>query len=195
MKQLRNKKITLDTDRLILRTLVPEDVSPSYVQGINNTEVNNYLLLSDKGKQTIESVSAYVQENLNSFNALLLGIFLKHNNKLIGTIRLSDISLYHYCCNVGICIFLKQYWKKGFAHEALKRVIGFAFDYLGMHYIEAGVFSENISSLNLFLRSGFKMCYTNPDKLRLKNKFAEISVLSIINPDFDFNKLSIHKTS
>jgi RimJ/RimL family protein N-acetyltransferase len=189
MESLSKKEFTLDTKRLTLKILLPEDVTLSYVHGINDPEVNKYLLMKDKGDQTIEPIKSYVSSNLDCTDALLFGIFVKPDNELIGTIRLSGISPFHYCCDIGICIFSKKYWKKGLARDALGRIIEFAFDYLGLHYIEAGVFSENTSSLDLFLKSGLKIRNSYSDKLRLKDRFAEVTILYMINPRFDFKKL------
>jgi ribosomal-protein-alanine N-acetyltransferase len=187
MENLSKKEFCLDTKRLTLKILLPEDVTLSYVHGINDPEVNKYLLMKDKGDQTVESIKSFVSSNLDSSNALLFGIFVKPDNELIGTIRLSGISLFHYYCDIGI--FSKNHWKKGLARDALRRIVEFAFDSLGLHYIEAGVFSENTSSLDLFLKSGLRIRNSYSDKLRLKDRFAEVTILYMINPRFDFKKL------
>lgn len=171
-----------------MRTLLLKDVSTAYVEGINDPEVYRYLLLADKGRQTIRSIKKYVRANLDSGTAILFGIFLPAG-ELIGTIRLSGISYYHYCCDVGICLFAKEHWNKGYAAEALDKVVSFIFDTLGLHYIEAGVFTENASSVNLFLKAGFVIRCVYGDKLRLNNHFAEVTILCRINTRFDFNKL------
>lgn len=191
VESFNNKEIALETERLIIRILLPENIAHSYVQGINDPEVYKYLLMQGKGKQTIESIKDYVLKNLNSPDALLFGIYVKRGNDLIGTTRLSGISFFHYYCDIGACIFSRKHWGKGYASEALKKVVEFTFNDLGMHYIEAGVFSENTASLDLFLQSGFKIRNSYSDKLRLNNKFVEVTILYIINANFDYNKLTL----
>ena len=195
MENLKNREITLETERLVIKTLLPGGVTSLYVQGMNDPDVYKYLLISNKGKQKAATIKAYVSENFNNPHAVLFGIYTKYENELIGTIRLSGISRFHYCCDIGTCIFSKSRWGKGFAREAVKEVVKFAFFTLGLHYIEAGVFSENISSINLFRNSGFQVRNTYTDKLRLGDTFAEVTILYSINSKFDYSKLNFSRKS
>lgn len=185
MKDLSYFDLHLKTQRTILRTLHPEAVEVEYVEGINDPEVYRYMLLADKGKQSAATIKTYVRDNLQAGDAILFGIFLQPEELLIGTIRLSGISYFHFCCDVGICIFGKRYWGRGLANEALKRVVDYAFDDLNMHYIEAGFFSENTSSSQLFKSVGFEKQYEIRNKLRLGTTFGDATVMACINHSFD----------
>ncbi|OGW47583.1 MAG: hypothetical protein A2Y66_03280 [Nitrospirae bacterium RBG_13_41_22] len=189
MRRFNNKEINLETKRLTLRVLRLKDVTLHYVNGINDTQVNRYLLMENKGKQTMESVENYVRFNLNSPSDILFGIFLKNNNRHIGNVRLSGISYFHYFSNIGICIFDKKYWGKSNAKEVLDRVVHFAFNDMGLHYLEAGVFNENKASCKLFLSSGFKIRSSYGDKLRLKDNFVKVTIFFITNPNFNYRRL------
>tara|TARA_R110000744_G_scaffold180013_1_gene299008 strand:- start:55 stop:369 length:315 start_codon:yes stop_codon:yes gene_type:complete len=47
-----------------------------------------------------------------------------------------------------------DYWKKGYATEALKAILDFGFDTLKLHRIEAGCAVENIGSIKVLEKSG-----------------------------------------
>ncbi len=49
-----------------------------------------------------------------------------------------------------------DYWGKGIAHEALKRVLSFAFKELGLHRVYAGVAVNNQRSIRLLERLGMQ---------------------------------------
>jgi len=46
------------------------------------------------------------------------------------------------------------HWGKGYATEALKRVIAFGFDTLGLHRLDAGVAVENVASFRVMEKAG-----------------------------------------
>lgn len=81
----------------------------------------------------------------------------------------------HYYCFgiVGICLFAKKVWKKGYAVQAIKAVTNYAFKQIGLNTLEAGAYTENVNSIHLFERDGNTEQYTVKNKFRLVNKFVD----------------------
>ena len=50
-----------DSDDVHIRTLIEDDVSDSYVRGLNDIAVNLYLVGAKKKKQTIEDIRSFVR--------------------------------------------------------------------------------------------------------------------------------------
>ncbi len=176
--------LLLKTERIYLRPLKKEDITNEYIEGLNDPEVNQYLLF--RHVQTFISVSEYVCKNLESSTMILFGIFLKDDpSPFIGTIRISDIDLFHYLANVGVCLFAKRVWKKGYAVEAMKAIVKYAFSDIGLHYLEAGAYVENTNSIELFRRAGFSETHRIKNKYRHGRKFKEVVCLGIENNDFE----------
>ena len=190
LSEHERRNLRMETDRLILKALAAGDITQEYISGLNDPGVNHYLLEVKQRWQTYESVKSFVEENIRSSSNILFGIFLKSSPPhLIGTVRLTAISLFHYSSGIGICIFSKPHWRKGYALEALLKVKEFIFDTMGMHYIEAGMYSENKPSVKLFQRAGFE-CYVRiPDKYRLGDRFVDVSMFKAVNPDFNHKSL------
>lgn len=180
------KRMFITTDRLKMKVLKVSNVTEEYISSLNNPEINKFLVNVRLKRQTYRTVSDFVKMNLNSKESILLGIFIKSHNKLIGTIRIHDISYFHYSCIVGICIFNKVYWGQGYASEALKHCIKYIFETLKLHYIEAGVYKENKSSVNLFKKTGFKLKASFKNKYRHIDSFREVLIFGKINPNFDY---------
>ncbi len=188
LDDLGRDNIYIQTDRLNIKILRPEDITEEYVSGLNDPEVN-YFLEVKRIRQTFESVKSFVLDNTGSAHSLLFGIFLKSPNCLIGTVRLSGISFVHYHLGLGICIFAKQYWGKGYGLEALLEIKEFVFNEMGMHYIEAGMYSQNAASRKLFKKAGFE-CYVKvSDKYRLGDKFVDVLMFGSVNPNFNVELL------
>lgn len=188
LDDLDRDNIHLETDRLNIKVLRPKDITEEYISGLNDPEVNHFLEVK-RNRQTFESVKSFVLENARSCNSLLFGIFLKTLNRLIGTARLSGISFFHYHLGMGICIFAKQYWGKGYAAESVLRIKEFVFNDMKMHYIEAGAYSQNVSSVKLFERAGFECYIKISDKYRLEDKFVDVLMFRAVNPNFNFDFL------
>jgi ribosomal-protein-alanine N-acetyltransferase len=189
MNPIDKNKIHLKTKRLTLRPLKIEDITDDYVAGLNDLQVNRFLVSAKT--QTYQTVQEYVINNQNDSNSVLLGIFINTDHDLlIGTIRASGINAYHFCADIGICLFNKDYWEKGLATEALKSLVQFLFSNVGLHYLEAGVYSENAASITLFKNAGFSILNLIKNKYRRKITFEDVTILGIFNPSFDPSQLA-----
>lgn len=184
-----NCRKKLITERLALRTLSLKDVTTDYINGLNDPEVNKYMVQVRANKQSRKTVESFVQGNSNAADAYLFGIFIKNSGKLIGTIRVHSISQFDYSCTVGICIFDKTNWNKGYASEGMKKVVEFLFDELGLHYIEAGCYQMNTASRTLFERAGFTVSAVIKNKYRYENAFVQVILLAKVNPRFKASRL------
>jgi ribosomal-protein-alanine N-acetyltransferase len=77
----------------------------------------------------------------------------RDNNQIIGSVGLYMNNHHH---RAEICYDLAQaYWRKGIMNKALKVVIDFAFEKLGVFRIEALTLKENIASIGILLKQGF----------------------------------------
>jgi RimJ/RimL family protein N-acetyltransferase len=186
----KTNTIALETDRLFLRFLKPEDVTEKYINGLNDPDVNRYLVEVKRTVQTRDSICEYINRNTSDPKSLLLGVFIKEEiDGLIGTVRISDICAYHFFASIGICIFEKTAWYKGYGAEALASAKRFAFNEIGLHYLEAGVYSSNLASIRAFLSSGFLEMFRTALKYRFQDSFEEVVFMGAVNPDFDMRRL------
>ena len=183
------KNVSLNTKRLIIKTLKTGHINHKYVEGLNDPEINKYLVSARLKKQDYGTVRKFVKFNLDSKDSLLLGIFSKKDKRLIGTLRLHDILEFHRLCHLGICVFDKDYWHRGYALEALKRAVRFAFEDLKLHYVEAGVYKENTPSVRLFKRAGFRAMASFKDKYRHIDRFKEVLMFGKTNKRFKHHTL------
>ena len=181
-------KIEIRTRRLVLRPLNARDVTKAYVDGLNNPDVNNFLVDVKRRKQTPAGVRRFVRSNALSRDAVFYGIFLRGGG-LIGTVRAYNISLFHFICTVGICLFDKGAWGKGYGTEALKGVCGDLFKRAGLRYIEAYVYARNKASLRLFKKAGFKAISGIKNKYRYGTGFQDVVLYGLINRSFDMRLL------
>jgi RimJ/RimL family protein N-acetyltransferase len=188
--KIDKESLLLENDRIYLCSLSVEDITDEYVQGLNDTEVNRYLE-ARHNVQTRESVEKFVISNIEDPASILFGIFIKNSRvPFIGTIRAHGIDFFHYTASVGICVFAKQAWKKGYALQSLQLVKDYLFGVLDLHYLEAGAYAKNKNSISAFTRAGFLEWYRVKDKFRFVDSFEDAIYLSAINPSFDMSLLT-----
>jgi len=74
---------------------------------------------------------------------------------VLGTCGLSSLVPRHRRAETGF-VLGRAWWGRGLAHEALGLLLGFAFETLGLHRIEADVDPDNDRCLRLLDRLGFR---------------------------------------
>lgn len=141
----------METERLILRNLVSQDLENIY-EWTSDEEVTQYLTWpTHQNKETTKRILDQWLEEYKQENCYRLGIVLKENNKLIGMIDVVD---YKEDQPVVGYVLNQNYWGHGYMTEAFSGVI----DYLkeqGFHkiYIEAD--QRNIGSNCVIQKNGF----------------------------------------
>lgn len=145
-----------DQSRIFLKQLFPNDASSSYLGWLHDEEINKYLHL-DSLPQSISDLSLYLADVQASPNTYMFGIYDKINMMHIGNIKLGGIDWKHLYGDVGLLIGEKKYWNKGFATEALTLLCEFAFNNLSLFKLIAGIHEENVASIKVFNKAGFKI--------------------------------------
>ena len=153
--------IELDNDAY-LRPITVNDVTQLYVNGLNDCEVNCFLVAAKKNRQSCKSVKSYVRGNWECDNAILFGLFI--NDILRGTIRLHDIKGVTSC--IGIAIFDKTIWGQGWGGKILLTITEFACNKLNLREIKAVIEFSNIISQKMFLAAAYirDINYSDKDK-------------------------------
>ena len=141
-----------------LRIVQPGDVNESYIAGLNNPDLTQYMAFESGHVETQESVTEYVKNAIESEDSFLFGLF--SDGKLIGTSRLHDIKNQNAC--LGIFIFDQSEHGKGWASEAIAEISDYAFKNLAVESIEAGIYRINEASRRCFAKAGFEFEKTDP---------------------------------
>ena len=167
-----------------VRCLEPGDVHDGYVSGLNDPEVNRYLVGVRLATQTVAGVDAFVRQNREAPGALLLGIWLDGSSRHSGTIRLHGIEHQNHTAHIGICLFDKAAWGKGIATRSIRAATSWALAALGLRWIEAGVYEGNVASAKAFMSAGYAHVYDIPDKYLYDGRPIRVSVLAARSHDF-----------
>lgn len=143
----------LETSRLYLRKITTDDANDIF-EYLSNDKVTRYL--GKKSLVNIEEVYNLINEldtRYDECRGIRWGVIHKESMKLIGTIGYDAMQIKNKRADIGYDIN-SNYWRQGFATEAINEVIKFGFNKLGLNRIGAVVFPENLASLNLLKKVG-----------------------------------------
>ncbi len=98
----------------------------------------------------------------------------------IGTVDLFDFEPHHQRAGVGILISEPMNRQKGYASEALRLVINYAFQVLLLHQLYCNIDFENKASINLFTKHGFKIIGEKKDWTRTPTQWRTELMMQLI---------------
>ena len=128
---------TIETERLILRRFTMEDAPAVFANYASDESVTRYMAwdrhetLADSEKVLTQWVQEYERPDFYEW-----AIVLKELGQPIGNIEVLSIDDYVQKANLGYSIGT-AFWGKGIMPEALKAVIDFLFDEVGLNRVEA----------------------------------------------------------
>ena len=102
-----------------------------------------------------ESFLSFLNTVQDSKSTYQLGVFRKGTSKFIGMVTLENIDYKSKSCELGYWLSYK-YTGRGLAFEATTELMKFAIDELTIKHFDAYVVTENIDSIKLLEKLGFK---------------------------------------
>lgn len=116
---------------------------------------------------------------------LRLMIDLKTSNglKTVGTADLFDFNPFHARAGVGILIYPPDERRKGYAHEALRLLIRYAFECLRIKVLYCDVAASNEAGLACMTKAGFEICGLKKQWTTTTTGREDEYLLQILNAD------------
>jgi len=173
-----------DNFRVYLRAIEPDDYKTS-IKWRNDDEIWNmvggpkYFVSEAYEKKWVEDAI------FNSSNKLILAICLKKTNEHIGYVYLNNISWKNKNASFAKLIGEKEFWGKGLAKEATLLLLYHGFIVLGLERIEARQLVDNIKSIKVNEKCGFKTEGMMRNAVFKNGEFRDQNLMSIIREDFD----------
>jgi RimJ/RimL family protein N-acetyltransferase len=145
----------LETERLIIRHLTPED-GEFILELLNESSfIRN---IADRGVRTVEDAQAYIQNGpAESYAKNGFGLFaveLKQTGLPIGMCGLIRRDVLPDV-DIGYAL-LERYWNKGYAQEAAAAVLNYGYKTIGLKRIVAITALDNDASANVLEKIGLQ---------------------------------------
>jgi ribosomal-protein-alanine N-acetyltransferase len=171
----------LETERLILRRVLPSDVKEMF-ELRSNPETMKYIprpLLTNH-----EEALAHIKmmdNKIESNEGINWAITLKGDDKMLGVIGHYRIKPEHYRAEVGYMI-LPEHHGKGITTEAVQCVVDYGFNTMQLHSIEGVIDPENEASEKVLQKCGFVKEGHFKENEFFNGKFIDAVVYSKLNP-------------
>jgi ribosomal-protein-alanine N-acetyltransferase len=181
MNSRRKEFPVLETERLILRQLKTADTQE--LLDLYSDEGVTQFLGIDKMK-TLEEAARLMQmleQQYEQGTGLRWGAFEKEEGLLIGTCGYHDWDHQRSRAELGYDL-ARRHWGQGYMREALQVVLGYGFEPLKLHRIEAFVDPEDRRSQNLLSSLGFQLEGILHDHDFIKGKFQDDMVYALLQP-------------
>ncbi len=155
--------VRLETERLILRRFTPEDAAAAFEGWTGDAECASRCTwrLHPDVEYTRKILAFWIEEYQD--NAYNWVVELKDTHELIGTISTVSIQRKHQSCELGYC-YGSRFWGRGYATEALRRVLDFLLCDCGFHLVEARHSLSNPASGRVMQKAGMRLDAILPER-------------------------------
>jgi diamine N-acetyltransferase len=171
----------LEGDGVRLRAVEPEDLELLYRWENEEADWKRSNTLVPYSRYILKRYIANSHRTLFETCQLRLMIDVMPGNRTVGTVDLFEFDHFHMRAGVGILIADPAERKKGYASAALKCIIRYAFNTIGLHQIWCSIIEGNTESMNLFMHHGFELCATNKEWIKTSDGFVTEYTLQLIN--------------
>jgi ribosomal-protein-alanine N-acetyltransferase len=146
---------TIEGRHVVLRPLRDAD-GPGILAIFGDPEVMRFW--SSPALSDITAAAALIEDIRTAFRDRRLfqwGVSLRDRDEVIGTCTLLNVDRDHRRAEIGFAL-RRDHWGRGLASDAVGALIGFSFETLDLHRLEADVDPQNERSIRVLERQGFQ---------------------------------------
>ena len=166
-----------------LRAIEPGDIDYLYKWENDDTiwQVSNTIAPFSRYVLTKYIESAHL--DVYQTRQLRLMIDVNENDKIktVGAVDLFDFEPQHLRAGVGILIGEKEERGKGYADLALEKLIAYTFEVMQLKQVYCNILTENLVSIKLFKKHGFKLIGVKKAWVKTINGFSDEAVFQLIS--------------
>lgn len=177
---------TIETERLQLREMTPQDVN-ALLRHFGNPEVVKFI--SMQPIKTIEQANEWLRWMGGFFAAqdgLRWGIVRKDDNTFVGSAGLHNWNREDHYAEIG-CDIAHPHWGNGYGQEAMRGIIDFGWEHMKLNRIEADVVQGNQRSLHVLEKLGFRKEGVLRQRLLKGGKYYDIHLFGLLRCDYQQN--------
>jgi RimJ/RimL family protein N-acetyltransferase len=125
-----------------------------FVRWFNDPDVRYWLSMSDASELTMESEREWYEE-MRADPAQVIWCIETEKGQPIGNLGLHSIDEAQGRATLGIAIGEKAFWSRGYGTEAIRQVLRYAFDEMGLRRIALGTDEDNARGIRCYEKCGF----------------------------------------
>lgn len=172
----------MDRKQVYLRAFEPDDYLTS-IAWRNDDEIWSQL---GGGKYYVSTSyeKKWMEDAIFDNNNIRLAVCLIEDGRYIGNVSITNINTANRSGASNILIGDHSCWGHGIGSEAYKLLLDYAFNERGFHRIEARVLEDNIASIKMHQKCGYRIEGTLREAVFKKGRWQNQVVLSILENEF-----------
>ena len=179
-----SKMPTLNTERLLLRAMHPMDAEDMFDYA-KRPEVTKYLLWREhESIYFTKDYLNYIQSRYALGDFYDWSVIERESGRMIGTCGFTKIDTANNSAEIGY-VLNPDFHRRGYGSEAVKQILKFGFEELGLNRIEARFMQGNEASLALMKSVGMTFEGYMRDFIFVKGSYRTVGVSSILRPEYD----------
>ena len=172
----------LDTPRLTLRKMTMRDTDDVFAFSSDPEVARHCLWEAHRTKADSREYLRWIRRQYRLGLPSSWGIVLKDNGRLIGTIGFMWYAEDSNSAEVGYSLG-SAWWHHGYATEALRAVLAFGFDRLGLHRIEAQYETDNPVSGRVMEKCGMRREGVLRGRVKNKGEYHDVVLCAALRDD------------
>ena len=174
---------TLESDRLLFRKISVLDADDMFSYS-KREDVTRYLLWDPHPDALYtEQYIRYLQERYQVGDFYDFALVLRETGKMIGTVGFTSFDLPNRSAEIGYVIS-PDYQGRGYATEAVKRILAYGFEECALARISAVCMKGNIASLRVMEKCGMKREGILRSAVYAKGEMKDVHLSAIIDRDY-----------
>ena len=137
--------------------------------------------------RTIEETLTFIEEERERYRMkqeIIWAVQMRESARVIGSVSLFDWDRYHRRVGIGYDL-AKDCWGLGYAQEAIREVLRFAFETMAVNRIEIWTAAENLRSVCLAERLGFTLDGTLRKRILEDDaQFHDCAIFGLLHADW-----------
>jgi [ribosomal protein S5]-alanine N-acetyltransferase len=171
----------LTTERLILRRIDENDAKEIFLLRSDENIMKYICKPKPKNLDDVLPLVNKINKLIDGNEGIAWAMTLKDDPKMMGHISFHVFYKEHFRAEVGYMMHPDHYGK-GLMDEALKAVLSFGFNKVGLHSVEANVSPENSASRKLLERNNFKQEAHFKENFYWEGQFLDSIIYSLLRP-------------
>lgn len=172
----------LTTERLILRKMKLSDAQDLFAYAQDPQVSRHVLWEAHTSVRQSRQFLRMARRQYRRGQPCSWAITLKDSGRMIGTIGFMWLNTDWLSAEVGYSLS-REYWNQGLMTEALRAVIAFGFDTLGLQRIEAQHTLGNPASGRVMQHVGMQYEGTLRQRVKNKGKYQDVKLFAILRTD------------
>lgn len=174
---------TIETERLLLRRMKISDYTDMYEYSCLDSVTKYLLWNSHPDARYTRDYLAYIQSQYRAGEFYDWAVVHKETNKMIGTCGFARLDFENNSAEIGY-VLNPDFWRRGYATEAVKKIIDFGFHTLNLHRIEARYIVGNEVSRRVMEKCGMTYEGVHRASLFVKDSYVNVGYCAITAEEY-----------